>query len=140
MANVFNEKIMEYVKNIGFDKTTLDDSMKAEIHSFLEEAYPEAKKQAAVQCYIQKYTDDNANNAGIKALKEYGYLITEDDNYSYTVKKYYYNRISTANPTEGGKLGLVIAESYHEGDFQITVDSKIVMNLFADFYKKALGA
>ncbi len=79
LANVFNTKIMEYVKSIGFDKTTLDDAMKAEIHSFLEEAYPEAKKQAAVQCYIQKYTDDNANNAEIKALKEYGYLITDDD-------------------------------------------------------------
>lgn len=78
LANVFNTKIMEYVKSIGFDKTTLDDAMKAEIHSFLEEAYPEAKKQAAVQCYIQKYTDDNANNAEIKALKEYGYLLTDD--------------------------------------------------------------
>ncbi len=57
----------------------LDDKMKTAIAEGLSGALEGAKTTATIQCYIDNYTKETENNAEIKALKDFGYSLSKDD-------------------------------------------------------------
>ena len=101
LTNALNETILNYIKGISLSQTEITDEMKSQINTLLENAYAQAKTTAAVQCYIQKYTDENAGNSEVKALKEYGYLITDDKDLERIIK----NWMSQNQETDTAKIG-----------------------------------
>ena len=91
---------------------------------------------------------DNALNnwAGKKSNRTNSFQSEDGETYSYRVAKFYKN--STTKDTVYSKeckasdnqLGLRIGEQYDDNWFQIVVNSKCVMDLFAKYYAQALGA
>ena len=67
-------------------------------------------------------------------------FVFDGESYNYGIKKWYEEDTACAERHEGGKLGLVFAEAYKKTTFQISVDLKTVMDLFAKFYEAAVGA
>lgn len=84
--------------------------------------------------------DGAPNNWAGKKSNNFPSYIYDGEQYNYGIKKWYKEDTACAQRNEGGNLGLVFAEAYKKTTFQITVDFKTVMDLFAKFYEAALGA
>ena len=66
-------------------------------------------------------------------------IIVEDGQYSYTIKRYSNDSSASACDINGGTLGLTITEGTKGKTWQMILDPKALMDLFAKFYKEALG-
>lgn len=108
----------------------------------LDEAANKVKK-----LYNTAFDHSMSNQAGKKQQRDNTFQFGDDgQGYSYSVARFYRN--STTKDTTYSKgcsasnnqLGLRIGEQYDDHWFQIVVNSKCVMDLFAKFYAQALGA
>ncbi len=84
--------------------------------------------------------DGASNNWAGKKSNNFPSYVYDGEQYNYGIKKWYTEGTACAQRNEGGNLGLVFAEAYKKTTFQITVDFKTVMDLFAKFYENALKA
>ena len=108
----------------------------------LDEAANKVKK-----LYNTAFDHSTSNWAGKGKDRDNSFMFGEDgQGYSYRVAKFYKNsstmdiNYSKSCSASNNQLGLRIGEQYDDHWFQIVVNSKCVMDLFAKFYAQALGA
>ena len=101
-------------------------------------------KEKVVALYTAAFDHSIDNWAGKKETKNNTFQY-DGQTYSYQVCKYYKNSTTMDTAYAQGcsasnnQLGLRIGEQYDDHWFQITVNTRCVMDLFNRFYQEALG-
>ena len=101
-------------------------------------------KEKVIALYTAAFDHSLSNWAGKKKTRNNTFQY-DGQTYSYQVAKYWSNNstmdtaYSQGCTASNNQLGLRISEQYDDHWFQITVNTKCVMDLFSRFYQQALG-
>lgn len=108
----------------------------------------ETVKEAAnkVIALYQLALSDSIDNWAGKKSDRYNLINYDGENYKYGVSKWYSNgtaqntSYSASCSADNNELGLRISEGYDHTNFQITVNTKCIMDLFNRFYEQILNS